>query len=145
MSPRGFVILAVEDDPDDVFFLKTAFAELGLPDCLRVARDGEEAVDYLQGQGAFADRGLYPPPSLVLLDLKLPRKSGFEVLEWRRLEPAFRRIPVLVLTSSRSQADVAHAYDLGANAFLVKPIDAREQVRLVAAIRSFWLDLNLLP
>lgn len=139
------VILLVEDDPDDVFFLREAFKKADMAGALRVARDGEEAVAYLLGQGAFADRRLYPPPALVLLDLKLPRKSGLEVLEWRRGQPGTALIPVVVLTSSVSEADVRRAYELGANAYLVKPIESGAQEEMVEAIRRFWLGLNKLP
>lgn len=139
------VILLVEDDPDDVFFLQEAFKKADMAGALRVARDGEEAVAYLLGQGAFADRRLHPPPALVLLDLKLPRKSGLEVLEWRRGQPGMASIPVVVLTSSVSETDVRRAYELGANAYLVKPIDSGAQDEMVGTIRRFWLGLNRLP
>ncbi len=142
---KDFVILLVEDDPDDVFFLQEAFKKADMAGALRVARDGEEAVAYLLGQGAFSDRLLHPPPALVLLDLKLPRKSGLEVLEWRRGQPGMALIPVIVLTSSVSEADVRGAYELGANAYLVKPIESGAQVEMVETIRRFWLGLNRLP
>jgi len=138
----AFIILVVEDDPDDVFFLQRAFAKLGKADDLRVVRDGDEAIAYLSGAEPFADRALNPPPSLILLDLKLPRKSGFEVLEWCRRKAGLSRIPVIVLTSSQSQADVARAYDLGANSYLVKPIDAVAQAEMVKTICVFWAGLN---
>lgn len=138
------VILLVEDDPDDVFFLQEAFKKADMAGALRVVRDGEEAVAYLLGQGAFADRGLHPPPSLVLLDLKLPRKSGLEVLEWRRGQPGMTLVPVVVLTSSVSETDVRRAYELGANAYLVKPIESGAQEEMVETIRRFWLGLNRL-
>ncbi len=140
-----FIILHIEDDPDDVFFLQSAFEANGLGDCLRVARDGEEAVAYLLGQGAFADRAKYPRPSLILLDLNLPRKSGLEVLAWRRQQPELKLIPTVVLTSSNTAADIRHAYELGANSFLVKPVDPAMQDAIVKAIRRYWIDLNQLP
>lgn len=138
----GFIILLVEDDPDDVFFLKDAFARAGLGAALRVARDGEEAVAYLRGDSVHADRALHPLPSLVLLDLKLPRKSGLEVLAWCRQQPGLKRIPIVVLTSSLSGEDIAQAYDLGASAYLVKPLEADAQLEMVKTIRAFWVDLN---
>lgn len=138
------VILLVEDDPDDVFFLQEAFKKADMAGALRVARDGEEAVAYLLGQAAFADRRLYPLPALVLLDLKLPRKSGLEVLEWRRGQPGMALIPVIVLTSSLSNADMCRAYELGANSYLVKPIESGAQVEMVRAIRQYWIGLNRL-
>ncbi len=141
----SFIILLVEDDPDDVFFLEEAFKQLGMADALRVARDGEEAVDYLLGQAAYADRRRYPLPSLILLDLNIPRKTGLEVLEWCRRQPELKRIPIVVLTSSQSNDDVSRAYDLGANSYLVKPIDSGAQLEMVKAIRTYWLGLNITP
>lgn len=145
MTTGDFVILLVEDDPDDVFFLQEAFKKNGMAGALRVARDGEEAIDYLLGRAAFADRALSPVPALVLLDLKLPRKSGLEVLEWRRGLPGMERIPVIVLTSSQSDADLARAYELGANSYLVKPISSEDQVGMVKAIQAYWIALNKVP
>jgi CheY-like chemotaxis protein len=142
MTARPFVILLVEDDPDDVFFIENAFKKAGMTDALRVARDGEEAVDYLLGRGARADRVKNPLPALVLLDLKLPRKSGLEVLEWRRTQPELMRIPVVVLTSSQTNADISAAYERGANSYLVKPIDLSAQLSMVKAIRAYWIDVN---
>ena len=145
MTATDRVVLLVEDDPDDVFFLKEAFKNTGMAGALRVARDGEEAIDYLLGRAAHADRALSPAPALVLLDLKLPRKSGLEVLEWRRGVPGMERIPVVVLTSSQSDADLARAYELGANSYLVKPISSEAQLDMVKAIQAYWIALNKLP
>jgi CheY-like chemotaxis protein len=138
----AFIVLLVEDDPDDVFFLQRAFDKAGRGADLRVVRDGDEALAYLSGTGAFADRSLFPLPSLILLDLKLPRKSGFEVLEWCRRKSGLSRIPVVVLTSSQSQADVARAYDLGANSYLVKPLDTAAQAEMVRSVCEFWAGFN---
>lgn len=138
-------VLLVEDDPDDVFFLRDAFAKNGMPDALRVARDGEEAVSYLLGQGAYADRRLHPMPALVLLDLKLPRKSGLEVLEWRRGRPELMKIPFIVLTSSQSDEDMDRAYESGANSYLVKPISSEAQAGMVRTLQAYWLGLNKVP
>lgn len=145
MPMTKYNILLVEDDADDVFFLQSAFKEAGMPDTLRVARDGEEAVAYILGQGAFADRAANPLPSLILLDLKLPRKSGFEVLEWYRGQPGLKRIPIIVLTSSQSDADINRAYELGANSYLVKPINTASQLEMVKAIRAYWPVFNKVP
>lgn len=145
MTKEGFTVLLVEDDPDDVFFLRDAFKKAGMPDALRVVRDGEEAVAYLLGLAAYADRTLHPLPALVLLDLKLPRKSGLEVLEWRRGRPELMRIPVLVLTSSQSEDDMNKAYEFGANSYLVKPISSDAQLDMVKAIQGYWTALNKVP
>lgn len=145
MTKEGFTVLLVEDDPDDVFFLRDAFKKTGMPDALRVVRDGEEAVAYLLGLAAYADRSLHPLPALVLLDLKLPRKSGLEVLEWRRGRPELMRVPVIVLTSSQSEDDMVKAYEFGANSYLVKPISSDAQLDMVKAIRGYWIALNKVP
>ena len=142
---EAFVILLVEDDADDVFFLKEAFARAGLGAAVHVARDGEEACSYLLGEGAYCDRAAHPCPSLILLDLKLPRKSGLEFLEWRRGQPRFSRVPTVVLTSSLAAADLASAYELGANSYLLKPVDAAAQLEMVKLIGAYWGGLNKLP
>ena len=135
MSEAAFLVLVVEDDPDDVFFLQAAFKDAGAPSP-EVARDGEEALARLSAS---------PAPSLVLLDLKLPKLSGLEVLERRTADPALRSIPVVVLTSSNTAEDRERAYALGANAYLVKPIGAAEQREMVRSTLAFWKDLNKVP
>ena len=99
MKLTDFIMLLVEDDPNDILLIQRAFAKACLVNPLKVVRDGEEALNYLSGSGEFADRGRYPLPSLILLDLKLPRKSGLEILQWLRQQPALKHIPVIVLTS----------------------------------------------
>jgi len=138
-------ILLVEDEPNDAFFFEHCLREAGIANRLRVARDGFEALDYLKGAGKFADREAHPLPCLVVLDLKLPGKTGFEVLEQMRLEPGLRRMIVLVLTSSSSDRDIAKSYDLGANAYLIKPSDTRELARIVQTLKDFWLTYNHPP
>lgn len=139
------VVLLVEDDPDDAFLLEDACRRLGHEGMLRVARDGEEAMAYLLGQGDHADRLRFPLPRVILLDMKLPRMTGLEVLEWRRDQPAMMRIPVVVLTASQSDADIARAYELGANSYLVKPVDSPSQLAMVKAVCEYWVDLNRTP
>ena len=107
--------------------------------------DGEEAVAYLQGAEQFDNREVHPFPNLVILDLKLPRVNGFDVLAWMRNEQKLRRLPVIVLTSSSHQADVTRAYDLGANSFLVKPVAFEALVTLAKGINQYWLSLNQGP
>src|SRR6476660_5646829 len=109
------VILLVEDHEDDVFLMRQAIKEAGLANPIRVATDGKEAIDYLSGQGPFADRSRHPLPALVFLDLKLPGISGHEVLSWMRAEAQFRSTPVVVLTASEDPADLKKSYELGAN------------------------------
>src|SRR5438270_829679 len=110
MAPTDASILLVEDNDDDVLLVRRAFAKAKLGTPLAVVRDGDAAVEYLGGGGPYADRERHPLPALVLLDLKLPRRSGFEVLEWVRRHPVLRRLPVVVLTSSKETADVDRAY-----------------------------------
>jgi CheY-like chemotaxis protein len=116
------VILLVEDDSNDVLLLQRAFRRAGLNHALQVVSDGDQAVSYLAGDGDYSDRTKHPLPALILLDLKLPRRSGLEVLEWLRGQPAeIKALPVIVLTSSRLSEDVDRAYGLGANSYMAKP------------------------
>ena len=137
-------ILQVEDDPNDVFLLKHAMKKAGMANPMQVASDGQEAIDYLQGAGKFADRGKYPFPCLVLLDLKLPHVMGLDVLKWIRQQPGMALV-VLLLTASGEEADIAAAYRLGANGFLVKPSEASKLQDIAKAIKDFWLTHNTLP
>jgi CheY-like chemotaxis protein len=139
------VILAVEDEDDDVALLKRAFRKAGLVNPVRFLADGEQAVSYLAGEGEYADREAYPLPSLILLDLKLPRKSGLEVLAWLREQPVLRRIPVVVLTSSKQNVDLERAYDLGANSYLVKPVAFTDLLEMIGALQLYWIRLNETP
>ena len=137
-------ILQVEDDPNDVFFLKHALKRAGVANPIRVVNDGREAIDYLKGAGKFADRDQFPLPGLVLLDLKLPHVMGLDVLKWIRQESGLSLVVVL-LTASAEEVDIASAYRLGANGFLVKPSEARKLVDMAKAINDFWLTHNTLP
>ena len=140
----SFTLLWVEDNPDDVLLGERALQKAGF-EKIRIARDGEEAIAYLSGTDAFADRARFPMPSLVLLDLKLPRKSGMEVLRWIRGTQGLRRIPVVILTSSRERSDVERAYDLGANAYLVKPVGVETFAEMARGLHLFWTALNTTP
>ena len=131
-------VLLVEDSPADVLLIQRAFTRARIAGALAVVGDGEQAVAYLSGGGTFADRDRHPMPDLVLLDLKLPRKSGFEVLEWLRAQPGLRRLPVAVLTSSRETSDVDRAYDAGANSYLVKPGNADDLLTLLRDLGLYW-------
>src|SRR5688572_26142092 len=113
MSTPKYTILLVEDESNDALLLERAFKRADLAPNLKVVTDGEMAIEYLGGQGKYSDRTLYPIPSLMLLDLKLPRRSGLEVLQWLREQGGFNDLPVIVLTSSRHMDDIDRAYDLG--------------------------------
>lgn len=137
-----YCLLVAEDDANDVFFLKHAFQQAEIQNPLHFVYDGQEAIDYLSGTGKFSERARYPLPSLLILDLKMPRKTGMEVLKWLNEQPELRRLPVLVFTSSAHQKDVERAYDLGANAFVVKPSSISRRIELAKVIKGFWLDFN---
>ena len=136
MKQRQTVLL-VEDDDNDAVLVQRTFARVGASTgCYRVAR-GESAIRYLKGEGLYANREEYPLPALVLLDLKLPGMSGFAVLEWIRTQQEFRSLPVVVLTASDAIRDANAAYRLGANSFLVKPLDFENAQGLVAALKGY--------
>lgn len=135
-------ILQVEDEASEVFLLQRAFRQTGIDNPVQVATDGQMAVDYLAGSGQFADRTRFPLPGLILLDLKLPRRSGREVLQWIRAQPGFRRIIVIAFTSAPYIGDVGLAYDLGANSFLIKPKDFTRYLEIARLLKAWWLDHN---
>ena len=139
MNSEQDVVLIVEDDPDDQALLQRAFKKAGVAVPIRFARDGEEAVAVLT---EVANDAASARPSVVLLDLMLPRRSGFEVLEWMKRHPRLRRVPVVILTSSGESSDLERAYDLGANSYLVKPALPSALQQMVAKIDAFWLSLN---
>ena len=137
-------ILQVEDDPNDVYFLQKAMKKMGVMNPVQVATDGQQAIDYVQGVGKFADRAGFPFPSLVLLDVKLPYVMGLEVLRLIRQECG-RLLPIVMLSASAQDADIVTAYRLGANAFLCKPSEVRKFEEMVKAIKDFWLTCNTPP
>ena len=139
-------IMVVEDNTADSLLLRRAFGKAEVEANIVRAKDGDDAVSYLDGLGEYQDRERYPIPTLILLDIKLPRRSGFEVLSWIRKDiRPLRRVPVVILTSSQHSIDVNRAYELGANAYTVKPDTLAELVGLVASIKSFWLSSNQSP
>lgn len=135
-------ILLVEDNRDDIELIEYAFGKAGIANPVAVVTDGDSAVAYVEGQGAYADRRAHPLPSLFLLDLKLPKRSGFEVLGRIRATEATRRTPVVVLTSSNQELDIRQAYDLGANSYLVKPVGHDALLVMVRSLEAYWIKLN---
>ena len=131
-------VLIVEDDADVALLVRQAFAEAGLTPPIYEAHDGDVAVDYLAGNSPFGDRDKHPLPTLILLDLKLPRRDGHEVLQWIRARPEFAALPVVVLTCSDRQDDVGKAYACGANSYLVKPPQFEELTAMVRMLSTFW-------
>lgn len=138
-------VLVVEDDPNDALFVERAFQKAGRPNAVRVAGDVAGAIAYVSGLERFSDRAKNPFPSIVLLDLKLPGKGGFDFLQWFRSRAEFRHVPVLVFTSSRQKEDMTRACELGATAYLVKPSGSDELQELVESIVSFWLTFATFP
>lgn len=138
-------ILLVEDDINDVMLFQRAYRKCDLSNPLQIVNDGETAQDYLAGNGKYADRLAYPMPALVLLDFKLPRKSGLELLAWMRSQADLQRLPVVALTSSREKTDVNRAYDLGINSYLVKPVAFDNLIHIVKTLGLYWMMLNQNP
>ena len=139
------VILLAEDDENGILLVQRAFKEVHILNPLQVVRDGEEVIAYLKGAGQYANRADYPLPALLLLDLKMPRKNGFEVLQWIRSEPALLSLRVIVLTSSTELHDLNEAYRLGASSFLVKPQDFNDFITLFKSLHSYWLLTDRSP
>jgi CheY-like chemotaxis protein len=139
------VLLHVEDDPNDAVLLQRAFRKANSPLTIQAVTDGDKAVAYLSGANEYADREKYPLPAVVLLDLKMPRKSGLEVLQWIRSEQKLRRLIVIVFTSSKHDEDVNKAYEIGANSYLVKPVGFDMLVDVAKIIQQYWINTNERP
>jgi CheY-like chemotaxis protein len=137
-------ILLAEDRDDDVALLQRAFERAHVPS-FHIVRDGEEAIGYLKGAGRYSDRRAFPFPNLLLLDLKMPGRSGLEVLEWIRSQQSIRRLPVIALTSSHLPADVNRAYDLGINSYLIKPGDFNALVTRINTLTEYWFAFSRVP
>ena len=137
-------ILLVDDSDNDLTLMSIAFRKAGLNSPLQVVHNGEEAIAYLAGKGRFADRKQFPLPAVMLLDLNMPMKDGFEVLDWLRKQPALKRVFPIVLTSSVRPEDVERAFELGAHSYLVKPPALDDLVGMIRCLRD-WLKLNHFP
>ncbi len=142
MSSSLSIILHVDDIPNDLLLVKHAIDQTKSGIRVVTASDGTEAIDYLSGTGVYADRERYPLPSLVLLDLKMPRQNGFEVLSWMRSQPALKCLPVVVFTSSKHQKDMDQAYECGANSYLIKPVAFEDMVEVLRGLVIYWGNLN---
>jgi len=139
------LILIVDDSEDEVELMLRAFKAAGFLNPLFVAKDGDEAIDYLKGTGKFSNRDEYPLPALILLDLKMPNRNGFEVLEWKRRHPDFKSIRVVVLSNSGAIGDVNRAYSLGANSFIVKPVHKKQFPDIAASLNDYWMWTSKAP
>lgn len=135
-------ILMVEDNPADVRLTMEAFRDAKVLNNLNVVADGEEAMAFLRHEGKYADA---PRPDLILLDLNLPKKDGREVLEDIKQDPSLKRIPVVILTTSEDEKDILKAYDLHVNAYITKPVDLDQFIKVVEAVEDFWLSVVKLP
>lgn len=145
MTSEAIELLLVEDNPRDVELTLVAFERFNLANRVFVVRDGAEALEYLFATGAHAGREDDPHPHVVLLDLKLPKVDGIEVLRAIRGDPRTRTIPVVVLTSSRMERDIVDAYELGVNSYIVKPLDFEQFAEAVRGLGAYWLLLNQPP
>ena len=135
-------ILLVEDNPSDADLTKRALTRGHISNELVIAEDGQEALDYLRGEGAYVGRAISETPSVILLDLKLPKVSGLDVLRVVRADARLRRIPVVILTSSKEEEDASTGYDLGVNSYVRKPVDFKEFQAAIANLGLYWLILN---
>jgi CheY-like chemotaxis protein len=137
-------ILLVDDSENDLALMRIAFKKAGFNSPLQEVHNGEEAIAYLKGDGPYSDRDKFPLLAVMLLDLNMPMKNGFDVLTWVRTQPALKRLSIIVLSASMRIEDVERAYDLGANSFLVKPTDLNELVNMLRVLRD-WLQINHFP
>jgi len=143
--PDRSVILLVEDQENDVLLIRKAFEKGQILNPLFVVRSGEEAMSYLAGEGKYRNREEYPLPDLMLLDIKMPGSDGFDVLRWVRAQSGFSSLLVVMLTSSDRVYDVNQAYKLGANSFLVKPLDFENYIQTCHVLKQYWLNMNKRP
>jgi CheY-like chemotaxis protein len=145
MNATPVEILLVEDNPDDVELALYALRKNNLANCIRVARDGEEALDFIFCRGAFSDRTFENPPRVVLLDLKLPKVDGLEVLRAMKGDPRTKAVPVVVMTSSKQQRDMIDGYHLGVNSYIQKPVDFKQFQDIIKELGFYWLVINQFP
>ncbi|MCI0747713.1 MAG: response regulator [Verrucomicrobia subdivision 3 bacterium] len=139
------VILVAEDNENDVVLLQRAFGAAGIVSSRHYVSDGQEAVEFLRGDGRFADRAAFPMPDLLLLDLKMPRMNGFEVIQWVRAQSFLEHLRIVVLTTSSDIADIERAYQLGAHSFLTKPANLDDFKNMIASVYRYWKAFGLTP
>jgi CheY-like chemotaxis protein len=144
-SANPVSILVADDDAQDAMLVRMAVKRASLGLRLETVKDGEEAIDYLLGRGGYKDRQTHPFPSMMLLDLKMPRLSGFDVLDFVRGQPGLRQLPVVIFSSSDDPTDIRRAYDSGANSYLCKPHSNGDLSALLKAIEEYWCKFNHFP
>ena len=145
MNVKPITILLVEDNPDHVLIIKRGLEANNVINEVKVAEDGQEALDYLYHQGKYADPQTAPRPGLILLDIKLPKVDGIEVLQRVKRDPTLKAIPVVMLTSSEQEVDIAKSYLEGANSYITKPIQFTEFVEKIRELKLYWVLVNKLP
>lgn len=146
MTPKKSIsILIAEDDEDDRMLTQKAFENSSLINRLMFVSNGEELMDYLNRKGVYSDKALYPWPDLILLDLNMPRKNGREALKEIKENPELRRIPVIILTTSKEQEDIVRSYDLGVNSYITKPVTFDGLVRVLQEMSNYWFEIVQLP
>ena len=143
--PHRLKLLIAEDSQMDAFLLQRALSQTGVAIVAQFVEDGQEAVDYLEGVGAFADRSKHPLPGLIMLDLKMPRLSGFDVLEWLKSNAQHKTTPVIIFSGSDEHSDVNRAYALGASSYMVKPRETGEMPNLVRILDTYWRQYVKVP
>jgi two-component system response regulator len=144
-SPKPVTILMADDDPDDRQLTREAFEEAKLANDLRFVEDGVELIDYLQRRGKYADPASSPRPSILLLDLNMPRKDGREALQELKADPRFRAIRVIILTTSKAEEDILRSYNLSAASYITKPVTFESLVDVVKTLGKYWLEIVELP
>jgi len=142
---ESVVILMADDDEDDCLMAREALEEARICNELRFVKDGEELMDYLRREGRYADPSSSPRPGLILLDLNMPRKDGREALKEIKTDPDLRRIPVVVLTTSKAEEDILKTYDLGVNSFITKPVTFEGLVQVMKTLAEYWLEIVSIP
>lgn len=149
LSPMKIIetanILLADDDENEELLLRRAFTKAGLPHRIIAVRDGDQAIEYLSGTGAYQNREAHPFPALLLLDLKMPRTNGFAVLEWIRRQTNIRRLIVVIFSSSRQETDIDRAYDLGANSYITKPGIIDDLIEDMRRLHAYWIEMNEKP
>lgn len=142
---RPITVLCADDDEDDRLLVQEAWEESRLANELRFVEDGEELLEYLQRRGRYSEPASAPRPGMILLDLNMPRKDGREALEEIRADPDLRRIPVIILTTSKAEEDILRSYDLGVNSFITKPVTFESMVRILQMVGQYWFEIVELP
>ncbi len=145
LNSEKFSILLIEDDPNDQILIRRAVKKANILNSVFVLGDGEKAIQYLSGEKDYSDRSKHPLPILIILDLKMPKVSGLDVIEYVKKQPLIKRIPIIVLTSSKDTSDINSAYDLGVNSYLVKPVKFEDLVNIMVNMASFWISSNIHP